>query len=60
MFEFGIDSDSAYGPFEEGAVVALPLETFIIDGAIDLSILEIGNVIPIHDPKWTTNARHRC
>jgi FKBP-type peptidyl-prolyl cis-trans isomerase SlyD len=48
-FEFGIDSDSAYGPFEEGAVVALPLETFIIDGAIDLSILEIGNVIPMRD-----------
>lgn len=48
-FQFIIVSNQAYGDFEEGAVVALPLETFMIDGALDMSILEIGNVIPMRD-----------
>ena len=45
-FAFGIDSDHAYGPFHEEAIIALDRETF----AGNEDMLEIGAAIPMRDP----------
>ncbi|MBK6612331.1 MAG: FKBP-type peptidyl-prolyl cis-trans isomerase [Sphingobacteriales bacterium] len=48
-FEFIIDSNNAYGPVDEQAVVGVPIESFIIDGALATDLLKIGNIIPMVD-----------
>jgi len=48
-FQFDIASDLAYGPLDQDAIVALPLDTFVVDGNVDQELLSIGNLIPMMD-----------
>lgn len=48
-FDFVINSEEGYGDNDETAVVDLPIDIFKVDNAIDLSILKIGNVLPMSD-----------
>lgn len=49
MFKFSIASQNAYGPMESDAIVELPIDIFVIDGAIDYDLLQIGNVVPMRN-----------
>jgi FKBP-type peptidyl-prolyl cis-trans isomerase SlyD len=48
-FEFTIQSDNAYGPVNQEAVVDLPKSVFVIDGELAADMLEIGNMVPMRD-----------
>lgn len=48
-FEFTIESDKAYGPFNEKAVVDLPKSIFIVDGELAEDLLTEGNMINMED-----------
>jgi len=48
-FQFLMNSEDAYGPVVESAVVPVPKQIFVIDGQIDDNILQIGNMIPMMD-----------
>lgn len=48
-FTFSIETEDAYGKKEENAVIKLPIEIFKVDGVLDLSLLQIGKVLPLND-----------
>jgi FKBP-type peptidyl-prolyl cis-trans isomerase SlyD len=48
-FKFGLNSEDAYGPIVENAVVDVPLDVFKVDGVIDQNMLQIGNMVPMMD-----------
>lgn len=48
-FKFGLLSEDAYGPVVENAIVEVPLQVFTVDGVVDNTMLQIGNVIPMMD-----------
>jgi FKBP-type peptidyl-prolyl cis-trans isomerase SlyD len=48
-FKFGLNSEDAYGPAVENAVVDVPLEVFKVDGQVDNNILQVGNMVPMMD-----------
>lgn len=48
-FAFGIPHADAYGPYDEDAVAALPLEIFMHEGEIDMEMLQQGQMIPLRD-----------
>jgi FKBP-type peptidyl-prolyl cis-trans isomerase SlyD len=48
-FEFTIQSENAYGPVNQEAVVDLPKSVFVIDGELATDMLEIGNMVPMRD-----------
>lgn len=48
-FAFGIAHTDAYGPYDEDAVAALPLEIFMHEGEIDMEMLQQGQMIPLRD-----------
>lgn len=48
-FNFSISPEEGYGELDEEAVVVLPIDTFMIDGAIDTEMLQAGNYIPMTD-----------
>lgn len=48
-FKFGLNSEDAYGPVVENAIVEIPIEVFKIDGELDYNILKIGNMVPMMD-----------
>jgi FKBP-type peptidyl-prolyl cis-trans isomerase SlyD len=48
-FSFSIDAANAYGVSEEDAVIDLPLDIFKVDGVLDMSMLQTGNIIPMND-----------
>lgn len=47
--EFGIKANDAYGENDETAVVDLPLDIFKVDGALDMEMLKVGNILPMQD-----------
>ena len=47
--EFGIKAAEAYGELDNNAVVTLPLDVFKNEGAVDLEMLKVGNVLPMQD-----------
>lgn len=47
--DFSIAPDDAYGQMEAEAVVDLPLDIFKVDGVVDMSMLQTGNVVPMND-----------
>jgi FKBP-type peptidyl-prolyl cis-trans isomerase SlyD len=49
QFEFQIASDDAYGPYNEEAVVSVPMKAFEVDGKVDKDLLQKGNTIPMLD-----------
>lgn len=48
-FDFELKSQDAYGEINDNAIVSVPISAFEIDGAIDQSMLHIGNKIPMQD-----------
>jgi len=48
-FSFSIDAAEAYGEIEPDALVELPIDIFKVDGVIDMSMLQTGNVVPMTD-----------
>ena len=48
-FEFLLNSEDAYGPVIENAVVHVPKSVFEIDGKIDASLMKEGNTVPMMD-----------
>ncbi len=47
--EFGILAAEAYGELDEKAKVKLPIDLFKVEGAVDMEMLKIGNVLPMQD-----------
>jgi FKBP-type peptidyl-prolyl cis-trans isomerase SlyD len=48
-FKFGLNSEDAYGPVVENAVVEVPVDVFKVDGEIDKNILKVGAMVPMMD-----------
>ena len=48
-FELLIACDDAYGDETEEAIVALPKETFMVDGKLDEEVMKPGEVVPLED-----------
>ena len=48
-FSFVIPCQEAYGDETEEAIVALPKETFMVDGKIDEEVMKPGEVVPLED-----------
>jgi FKBP-type peptidyl-prolyl cis-trans isomerase SlyD len=48
-FAFGIPAASAYGVYDDTAVVEVPKNIFEMDGKIPDGLLEIGNMLPLTD-----------
>ncbi len=48
-FRFGLNSEDAYGPVVENAVVDVPIDVFQVDGQVDQNLLQIGNMVPMMD-----------
>lgn len=48
-FEFLLNSEDAYGPVVESAVVHVPKNIFEVNGEIDENLLKVGNMVPMMD-----------
>jgi FKBP-type peptidyl-prolyl cis-trans isomerase SlyD len=48
-FKFGLNSEDAYGPVVENAIVEVPIDVFKVDGEVDKNILQTGNMVPMMD-----------
>jgi len=48
-FEFLLNSEDAYGPVVESAVVHVPKNIFEVDGKTDENLLKVGNMVPMMD-----------
>jgi len=48
-FRFGLNSEDAYGPVVDNAVVNVPIDVFKVDGQVDNNILQVGNMVPMMD-----------
>lgn len=53
-FAFRLEPEVAYGPVVADALVELPKDIFMIDGAIEEGLLEIGNQLPMADNQGNT------
>ena len=48
-FDFVIENEEAYGPYEEENVLDLDKSIFEVDGKVDTSVVFEGNVVPLMD-----------
>ena len=48
-FEFLLNSEDAYGPIVENAIVHVPQSVFEVDGNIDENLMKIGSMVPMMD-----------
>jgi len=48
-FEFLLNSEEAYGPMVESAIVHVPKSVFEIDGQVNEELMSIGNMVPMMD-----------
>ena len=48
-YSFSLNPEEAYGPYDEQAVVDLPISTFMVDGKVNKSMLNVGQVVPMQD-----------
>ena len=48
-FDFIIKANDAYGPKDPYAIFDIPLDTFEVDGKVDVKMIKIGNVFPMTD-----------
>ena len=46
-FSFSLSMEEAYGEEDEEALVRVPKSAFIVDGELDESIFEVGEVVPM-------------
>jgi FKBP-type peptidyl-prolyl cis-trans isomerase SlyD len=49
QFVFELSAEEAYGEINKDAIVNVPLQAFEINGQVDNSLLQVGNVIPMQD-----------
>ena len=50
-FKFILESEEAYGGFENEAVVRLPLDIFMVEGEFNVADFPIGKFVPMSDPE---------
>jgi FKBP-type peptidyl-prolyl cis-trans isomerase SlyD len=50
-FKFVLESDEAYGDFENEAVVRLPLDIFKVEGKFNVEDFPVGKMVPMSDPE---------
>jgi FKBP-type peptidyl-prolyl cis-trans isomerase SlyD len=48
-YKFTLQPDEAYGPYDDDAVVDLPISVFTVDGEVKTDMLNIGQVVPMQD-----------
>lgn len=48
-FEFLLNSEDAYGPVVENAIVHVPQTVFEVEGQIDENLMKIGTMVPMMD-----------
>lgn len=48
-FDFLLNSEDAYGPVVESAIVHVPKSVFEMDGEINEDLMKIGNMVPMMD-----------
>jgi FKBP-type peptidyl-prolyl cis-trans isomerase SlyD len=48
-FKFGLNPEDAYGPVVDNAIVDVPLDVFKVDGEVDNTMLQLGNMVPMMD-----------
>ncbi|MHB9055180.1 MAG: FKBP-type peptidyl-prolyl cis-trans isomerase [Paludibacteraceae bacterium] len=48
-FDFTIDNEEAYGPYDDEAVIELERAVFEVDGKLDEEMVFEGNVVPLMD-----------
>jgi len=48
-FEFLLNSEDAYGPVVESAIVHVPMSVFEVDGQLNQELLKIGGMVPMMD-----------
>lgn len=48
-FEFLLGTQDAYGPVVENAIINVPKTVFEINGQIDETLMQIGNMVPMMD-----------
>ncbi len=48
-FSFGLNSEDAYGPVVDNAIVDVPIDVFKVEGEIDNNMLQMGNMVPMMD-----------
>lgn len=48
-FEFLLNSEDAYGPVVESAIVHVPKSVFEIDGQVNEELMTVGNMVPMMD-----------
>ena len=53
-FDFSVESDDAYGDFDDESIVNIPLEVFKIDNKFDSEKFKVGAVIPMSDESGHT------
>jgi FKBP-type peptidyl-prolyl cis-trans isomerase SlyD len=49
QFSFSIEPENGYGEIMAEALVELPIEIFKVEGVVDMSVLQTGNIIPMSD-----------
>lgn len=49
QFDFDLSSEDAYGNYDEGSVIKVPIGAFQIDGKVDYELVKLGNKIPMQD-----------
>lgn len=53
-FEFSVESDDAYGDFDDESVVNIPLDVFKVDNKFDSEKFKVGAIIPMSDENGHT------
>ena len=53
-FDFKLSPADAYGETDKDAIVALPVDIFKHEGALDMEILKVGNMVPMRDHEGHT------
>ena len=48
-YDFKLSPEEAYGPYDQEAVVDLPVSTFMVDGKVNKDMLNVGQVVPMQD-----------
>lgn len=48
-FDFSLNSQEAYGPRNEDAVVPVPREVFVVDGEFNSDVVKVGAMLPMQD-----------
>ena len=48
-FEFLLNSEDAYGPVVESAIVHVPQSVFEVDGTLNEELMQVGNMVPMMD-----------